>query len=55
MGSKKKEKPSIEDYLKEGKINKTLHTTISRIPNPDKKERVIETLHRRIAKRGSLA
>ena len=49
-----KKKPTVDEYLKEGKIQKDLHDRIQAIPNEDKKARVIETLHRRVATKGTL-
>jgi len=48
---KETNKPTLDEYLKEGKITKNLYDTISVIQNEDKKKRVVETLHRRIDKR----
>jgi len=42
----------VDGLLKDGKIDKNLHETISLIPNPDKQRRVLETLDRRLAARG---
>lgn len=50
-----KNKPTMEEYLAEGKIKKELYDAVAAIPKPDKKARVIETLHRRIEKRGILS
>lgn len=49
-----KKKPTLEEYLKEGKIKQSLYDAVELIPKPDKKARVIETLHRRIERRGTL-
>lgn len=55
MTAKKKEKkPTLEEYLADGKIKQNLYDTIQKIPSEDKQARVLETLHRRIDKRGSL-
>jgi len=50
-----KKKPTMEEYLAEGKIKKELYDAVAAIPNEDKKARVIEMLHRRIDKRGILS
>ena len=50
----KKKKPTMEEYLKEGKITQDLYDTVAIIPKDEKKARVIETLHRRIAAMGGL-
>ena len=52
MGTKKK--PTLEEYLKKGKIKQELYDTIHQIPSEDKQARVLETLHRRIEKRAKL-
>ena len=54
MVDKKEKTPTLEDYLKAGNIKKNLYDAIKKIPTEDKRSRVVETLHRRIAKRGNL-
>lgn len=50
----KKKKPTLEKYRDGGQITKKLYDDIQLIPNEDKQRRVLETLHRRIEKRGTL-
>jgi len=51
---KVEKKLTMEEYLAQGKIGKKLYDIVNKISKEDKKARVIEKLHRRIAGRGTL-
>lgn len=45
---------TMDDYLAQGKVGKKLYNIVNNIAREDKKARVIDKLHRRIAARGQL-
>ncbi len=55
MAAKEKKMPTLDGYLKSDRINQKLYDDIKKIPTEDKQDRVLETLHRRLASREKLA
>jgi len=51
MDMSKASDKKLDGYLERGEINRELFDTITKIPNPNKKARVIKTLDRRIRAR----
>jgi len=52
--SKEDNMNKVDGFLKEGVIQKNLHDSIVKVSNPDKQRRILETIDRRLAKRGNL-
>ena len=47
--------PTLDGYLKAGRINQQLYDDIKKIPTQDKQDRVLKTLHRRLEAREKLS